>query len=301
MAEVGVVVGSYRGEALLEECIASLRAQTVPPTEIVVVDASSGDGSVAIAERLGVRSLVVPNHGLGFLYNRGMEATAAPYVLLSNVDVSFDSHCLELLAAALDADEQRFAADARQLEWEGDRVVKARTTIRRGPLLHEYVPGLRLEHAAPADTLVPTVAAHGAAMLVRREPFLELGGFDETFFLDAEDLDLCWRAWLRGWPSVYVPDAWLRHRVGGVTTRAVLPRRLVSSHHNMLRFALKCLPGRAVARVLAGELLRLPRHPHVIAPALVQVVRELPEILRLRRRLRPSAELLDWMLRGQPG
>jgi len=36
-------------------------------------------------------------------------------------------------------------------------------------------------------------------------------------------------------------------------------------------------------------------------PALVQVVRELPEILRLRRRLRPSAELLDWMLRGQPG
>jgi len=89
--------------------------------------------------------------------------------------------------------------------------------------------------------------------------------------------------------------------VGGVTTRTMLPRRLVSSHHNMLRFALKCLPRRAVARVLAGELLRLPRHPRVIAPALVQVMRELPEILRLRRRLRPSAELLDWMLRGQPG
>ena len=57
-------------------------------------------------------------------------------------------------------------------------------------------------------------------MLVRRERLLELGGFDETFFMEFEDLDLCWRAWLRGHGSVYVPDAWLRHRVGGATTEA---------------------------------------------------------------------------------
>ena len=296
MAEIGVVVGSYRGENLLGECIASLLAQTVPPTEIVVVDASSGDGSVAIAARLGVRSLVVPNHGLGFLYNRGVESTTAPYVLLSNVDVSFDPHCLELLAAALDADERRFAADARQLDWDGDRVVKARTTIRRGPLLHEYVPGLHLEHAAPADALVPTVAAHGAAMLVRRKPFLELGGFDETFFLDWEDLDLCWRARLRGWPSLYVPDAWLRHRVGAVTPAQMAPRRQASSHHNLMRFALKCLPAPAAARVIAGELLRWPRYPAAIGRALGAIVVELPQILRLRHAIHPSRRVFDELL-----
>ena len=69
-------------------------------------------------------------------------------------------------------------------------------------------------------------------MLVRRERLLELGGFDETFFMDFEDLDLCWRAWLRGWASVYVPDAVVRHRVGAVpdgggpdaTARVVAPQ-----------------------------------------------------------------------------
>jgi GT2 family glycosyltransferase len=137
-------------------------------------------------------------------------------------------------------------------------------------------------------------------MLVRREMALALRGFDETFFLEWEDLDLCWRAWLRGWSTMYVPTAVVRHRVGAVTTESMLARRLSSSHHNLVRFALKCLPARAAARVVGGELMRLPRHPRLIAPALLSVVRELPEIVRERRALRPRAELLAWMLEGQP-
>jgi N-acetylglucosaminyl-diphospho-decaprenol L-rhamnosyltransferase len=300
MADVAVVIGNYEGEALLGDCIESLQRQTHRPVEIVVADAHSKDGSVAIARAGGARVIELENRGLGSLYNAGLRATSAPYVLLSNNDVAYDSRCVAHLVAALDEEPERFAADARQLDWDSDDVIKARTTLSRGPILHEFLPGLHLEHAAHADEIVPTVAAHGAAMLVRRDMFLELGGFDETFFMDVEDLDLCWRAWLRGWPSVYVPEASLRHRVGAVTTAGILPRRLASSHHNMVRFAMKCLPGATVARVLAGELLRLPRHPRSIVPALAGIARELPEILRLRRDLRPSTELLDWMLRGQP-
>jgi GT2 family glycosyltransferase len=116
--------------------------------------------------------------------------------------------------------------------------------------------------------------------------------------MDVEDLDLCWRAWLRGWGSLYVPDAWLRHRVGAVTTESVMPRRLASSHHNLMRFALKCLPGREAAVVLLGELLRLPRHPSAIAAAFAQLLREAPELASSRRRA-PRRALLEWMLDGQ--
>jgi GT2 family glycosyltransferase len=300
VTEVAVIIGNHQGERLLPDCLASLQRQTVQPAEIVVVDGGSTDDSRSVAARYDTRFVELENRGLGTLYNAGVGATSAPYILLSNNDVAYEPACVELLAAALDDDDARFAADALQLDWAGTRVVKARTTIRRGPLLHEYVPGLHLEHAAPAESVVPTVAAHGAAMLVRRSMFAELGGFDETFFMDAEDLDLCWRAWLRGWSSVYVPQARLRHRVGGAMTPAIRNPRLVSGHHNMLRFALKCLPGQAVARVLAGELLRLPRHPRVIPPALAQLGRELPEILGLRRAIQPSGELFEWMLAGQP-
>jgi GT2 family glycosyltransferase len=300
MTEVAVVIGSYAGATHLRECLQSLRVQTLLPAEVIVVDASSDDGTVEIATELGARALVVPNRGLGFLYNRGAEAASAPYLLLSNVDVSYDPSCIAMLADALDADESCFAADARQLDWEGVRLVHGRTTLRRGPLLREYFPGLILDHRVSADTVTPTVSANGAAMLVRRDRFLQLGGFDETFFLDWEDLDLCWRAWLRGWPTVYVPGAWLRHRVGAVTSAEMAPRRLASSHHNLIRFALKAFPPSAAARVMAGELLRWPRYPAAIGRAFARVAIELPEIVRLRRAMGPSRRVFDAMLGGEP-
>ena len=185
------------------------------------------------------------------------------------------------------------------MDWAGTRVVHARAQLRRGPLLRQPLPGFRLELCVPSDSVVPTVSANGGAMLVRRERMLALGGFDETMFMDFEDIDLCWRAWLRGWESVYVPDAVVRHRVGAVTSAGrVMSRRLRSSHHNLVRFALKCFPARHAALVILGELLRLPRHPRLVAPALVQIATEGSAIVRERRRAAPTHEHMRWCLRG---
>jgi N-acetylglucosaminyl-diphospho-decaprenol L-rhamnosyltransferase len=301
MGEVTVVVANHQGERHLPDCLTSLAAQTVPPARTIVVDAESRDRSADVAGEHGAEVLRAPNRGLGSLYNAGARAADTPFVLVTNNDVAFDERCLELLAEALDADARRFAADPVQVDWSGERLVHARTVLRRGPLLRSLVPGLELDQTVLAGEVVPTVMANAGAMLVRRDALLALGGFDETFFLDFEDLDLCWRAWLAGWESVHVPSALLRHRVGGDTTARILPRRLASSHHNLLRFALKCLPARAAALVVLAEALRLPRHPRPIARGLAQVVRELPEILRLRRELRPDHELLTWFLDGQRG
>ena len=300
MTTVSAVIGNHDGEAVLRDCVDSLRAQTRPLDEIVVVDGGSGDRSLALARALGTRVLEHRNLGLGFLYNRGVDAADVDYVLLANNDVAFDPECVSRLVEQLDGDAHAFAADARQLDWEGSRTIHARTTLRRGRLIREYLPGLHLDPNVETADAAPTVCANGAAMLVRRSMFLELGGFDETFFMEWEDLDLCWRAWLRGWSTIYVPEAVVRHRVGAVTTDAVRPRRSASSHHNLVRFALTCLPARTAARVVLGELLRLPAHPRAVARGLLGVVAEAPEIVRRRRDLRPSAEVLRWMLAGQP-
>jgi GT2 family glycosyltransferase len=296
MAEVAAVVGNYQGEQVLRDCLESLARQTMPPTEVIVADASSSDASRGIADELGARLVTGPNNGLGFLYNLGARSTTCEYVLLSNNDVAYERDCLELLVRAMEDDKRRFAADPTQLDWAGGKVIHARTTIKRGTLLREYLPGLHFEAVVPAEALSPTVSANGAAMLVRRDKLLELGGFDETFFMDYEDLDLCWRAWLRGWPTVYVPDARLRHRVGAVTTATVQPRRSASAHHNLVRFALKCLPWRNAAVMITGEVARLPRHPRPVGSGLVSVVRELPVILRERRAVRPSRRVFEDLL-----
>ena len=123
-------------------------------------------------------------------------------MLLLNNDVALEPDCIELLAAALDADGARFAADPTQLDWAGEHVIHARRRSRRGRLAARVPPrpaprpGRRRPTASRRRS-----ARNGAAMLVRRSLFLELGGFDETFFMEWEDLDLCWRAWLRGWPT----------------------------------------------------------------------------------------------------
>lgn len=293
MSDVAAVIGNYNGEPYLADCVASLRMQQPPPAEIVVVDGASTDGGVTVAERLGVRVVRRPNLGLGHLYNVGVASTGADYVFLANNDVALEPRCLDALRAVLDADPAVLAADARQLDWGGTRTIHARTTLTRGRMTREYLPGLHLDPNVQADDVTPTVCANGAAMMVRRSQFEELGGFDETFFMEWEDLDLCWRGWLRGWSSMYVPDAVVRHRVGAVTTSAEQPRRTASSHHNLVRFALKCLPRADAARVVLGELLRLPAHPRAVLSAFGAIVREVPAILRERARIMPSRDLLD--------
>jgi N-acetylglucosaminyl-diphospho-decaprenol L-rhamnosyltransferase len=285
---LAVVIGNHNGAGVLSDCLASIRAQTLAPEDIVVVDGESTDESAALAEDLGARVIRHRNLGLGVLYNLGVAATTADYVFLANNDIALDPACLERLHAAMERDTSTLAADARQLDWAGGQTIHARTTVTRGRLTREFLPGLHLDPNVPAARVTPTVCANGAAMLVRRSMFEELGGFDETFFMEWEDLDLCWRGWLRGFSTVYVPDAIVRHRVGAVTTDAVRPRRSASSHHNLVRFALKCLPAAAAARVVAGELIRLPAHPRAVAAGLAAVVRELPAIRRQRRRARPS-------------
>ena len=293
---VTAVVANYQGERLLGDCLDSLAAQTLPPARVIVVDGASRDDSRPLAAARGAEVISTQNRGVGHLYNLGAEAAETEFVLLCNNDVAFDARCVELLADALAADERRFAADPTQLDWAGERVIHARSRLRRGRLLREPLPGFVLDQLVPADGVSPTLLANGAAMLVRRSRLLELR-FDESFFMEWEEVDLCWRAWLRGWPSVYVPEAVVRHGVGGSTTPAIRPRRLRSAHHNLVRFALKCFPPRAAARVVLGELLRLPRHPLLIAPALARVLVELPEIARERREARPSREVFAQLSR----
>ena len=299
--EVGVVVANYAGDDVLDDCLRSILAQTHAAAEVLVVDAGPSEHGAQIGRSHGATVLARPNRGLGFLYNEGARTARSELVLLLNNDVALEPRCLELLVDELVASPNRFAADPRQVSWDGSALVHGRAVLRRGPLLRQPLPGFRLDLLGPAEAAVPTVSANGGAMLARRERLLELGGFDETMFLDFEDIDLCWRAWSRGWSSVHVPDATVRHRVGTATREAgALRRRISDSHHNLMRFALKCFPLEDAVRVLLGELLRLPRHPSLIGPALARVALELPEILSERRAVRPSRALMRWMLAGQP-
>ncbi len=296
MTPVACVIANFNGAAYLPECLASLLAEDPAPAEILVVDGGSTDESREIALAHGARVVSADNRGLGHLYNLGVEAVAAPFVFLANNDIALNPRCLGVLAETLAADERRFAADPAQVAWDDGRLIHARTLLR--PSSRPFT----LAHVEPAEDVVPTLAAGAGGMLVRRSTFIELGGFDETMFLDWEDVDLCWRAWQRGLPSVFVPAASFRHRVGGSDAAAgVARRRSISTRHNRMRFALKCLPAGPAAGIVLWELMRGAKHPTATGAAVAQILRRLPEIARQRSRIGPSRALYSWMRAGLVG
>ena len=82
----------------------------------------------------------------------------------------------------------------------------------------------------------------GACFLVRRSAFEEVGGFDEAYFMYAEDVDLCWRLGRAGWRAAYVPAAEVTH-LQGVSTDPHPYRMILEHHRSLLRFAVRSSSG----------------------------------------------------------
>jgi len=293
---VACVIANYQGAGYLADSLASLTAQELEPREIFVVDGGSTDESEEVTRRQGATFVTAENRGLAHLYNVGAALTDAEFVFVCNNDIELDAACLRRLVEVLAAEPSVFAADPAQVSWSTGELIHARTALARSG------PPLGVRHAEHADSVVPTLYASAAGMLLRREHLVTLGGFDDTFFLDWEDVDLCWRAWQRGWASVFVPEAVFRHRVGGSdATPTVSLRRSVSSRYNKMRFALKCLPAGAAAAAVGWELGRSCKHPSVGVRAVGALARSLPAIVAERRRIGPSSKLYRWLRSGQVG
>ena len=241
-----MVVNHDAGD-VLRSCVASLRAEGVD--DVVVVDNDSADGS---AEELGdvdpeVRLVRTgTNLGYGAGANRGLREVDAPYVLVSNPDVALHRGAIAALRAVLVADPLLAIAGPCILEADGTRYPSARQFPSLVDAAGHTVLGLvapdnpftRRYRMADAD---PTVVREvdwvsGACFLARRQALEELGGFDEAYFMYAEDADLCWRARRAGWGVAYAPGAVVTH-LQGVSTARHPYRMLLAHHRSVYRFA----------------------------------------------------------------
>jgi GT2 family glycosyltransferase len=215
--KVSAIIANRNGAEHLRVCLPSLVAQSYRPIEIVVVDNGSTDDSGVVAREFGAKWLALEkNLGLAPALNRGAAMASGDLLLFVNNDMRFDADFVAHLASCLEREEQAFAADGRQFNWDGTAEGHLATYIGRsrcGEMFVELVPGLFLcqqRSESPRETCM----ASAASMLARRSLFELLRGFDERLPLSYEDVEICWRAWLRGWKTVYVPGAVCWHRVG---------------------------------------------------------------------------------------
>jgi GT2 family glycosyltransferase len=238
------------------------------------------------------------NVGFAGALNRGVGAARGEYVLLLNNDMRFDPDFIKKLAAPLSLDISVFASDGLQFDWAGQNIVHAATFLGRpngnGQAVlscQESIPGVFIRQEIrkePTEVLM----ASGANLMCRRKMFLELGGLDDRYPIGHEDTDICWRAWLRGWKSLFVPSAVCWHDVGRssrISTEGAR-FRFRGTVGGRLVFAWKLLPWRFVCplegRLLLGILKDavLFRWDRVVDRARVcwQHVKQVPSLWRER-------------------
>lgn len=230
MSGTAVVIVSFNTREVLRECLRSVGESR--PSETVVVDNGSTDGSIEMVERdfPDVRLVRAENPGYGAAANLGVEATTAEYVLLLNSDTIIPETAPAAVAAYLDAHERVGILGPRLLNRDGSlqRSCFPFPTPRAAFLgetrlgyLIRFVPGVRKRHPRTwrHDRPRPMPWVSGAAMAIRRTAHDEVAGFDDSFFMYFEETDLCYRLWQAGWEVHFAPVTDIVHLGAASTSR----------------------------------------------------------------------------------
>jgi GT2 family glycosyltransferase len=208
---LAVVVVTHNSADSLPVLLRELGQQLRPDEELVVVDNASSDGTAAVARAQGPVVRVIEGHGnvgFGAGCHIGARATAAPLLFFVNPDCRLAPGCLERLRAAATEWPQWGA-------WQAAVMLPDGLINTDGGVVHYIGIGWAGDCGRPAEVMSSQEREvgfpSGAALVIRRSVWEQLGGFDPSYFLYSEDLDLGLRLWLAGSAVGVVPQARVIH------------------------------------------------------------------------------------------
>ena len=227
--QVAVAIVSWNTRDLLRRCLESMPRDA----QVCVVDNASADGSAQMVRDefpwVHLEELE-ENIGFGRAVNRMAARTDAPWLLVANADVAVHPGAIEALIRAGEADSRAGALAPRLVLPDGStqHSVFAFPTVGNALVIATGVGrvirplGERALLLGAFDPERPRIVpwAVAACLLVRRDAWDAIGGFDERQWMYAEDLDLGWRLGKAGWHTRYVPDAIVEHAEGAAARQA---------------------------------------------------------------------------------
>lgn len=233
--KLSVVIVSYNVKGLLRNCLQSVaRATGEIEAEVIIIDNGSTDGSVEELQHLFPSFLFLPgNTNLGFAKacNMGAARSHGDFVLYLNPDTEVPPDCFTKCLSFMGTHPEAGALGVRMVDADGNFLRESKrgfptpmtsfwklsglsAIFPRSKLFSRYYLGHLDEHAvSQVDILC------GAFMFVHREAVRKTGGFDERFFMYAEDIDLSHRIILAGYRNYYFPETTILHHKGGSTKK----------------------------------------------------------------------------------
>ncbi|MEE2663242.1 MAG: glycosyltransferase family 2 protein [Myxococcota bacterium] len=266
---VGVIHhGSYPE---LPGCVGAIRAQTVGPRWIRILDADNEPARLerALRTRPEIERASIENRGYAYGANRLIERAfgdaGCEYLLLLNPDVVLEPGFAAAMLGALEADPEAALAGGRLIRRDGKTLDSAGILLGRNRRPRDRASDQRDvgQYAEPEAVFGASGAALWLRLSAARDLAVEGEIFDEDFFLYHEETDLAWRAALFGWRVLYVPGARAQHERGWKRgTRFAIPPAI--RRHSFKNHSLQMIKNdrlgewlRDLPVILGWELLRL--------------------------------------------
>ncbi len=222
-ATFSIIIPNWNGQHFLETCLDSLRAQTYPAIEVIIVDNASSDGSQAYVKANYPEVILIElekNQGFTGACNIGMEAARGDFIALLNNDTEVEPNWVDEIVKAFDSHPDVGIVASKMLLFDrrnyihtaGDFFTTDGCAGNRGVWEKDEGQYDRADYV---------FAACGGSSAYRKSMLDRIGLLDNDYFFLLEDMDLAWRAQLAGYKVLYVPSAVVYHRLsatgGGVT------------------------------------------------------------------------------------
>lgn len=216
---VEIIIVNYNGLKHLKRCIPSVLNTNYPFFSITVVDNNSSDGSVEYLQKNYPQVKIIQNHsnlGFGLANDIAIKQSNANLIALLNNDTEVEPNWLTFLACYLLRDESIAATSSKLLLMQYPSIINnggsAMSYLGFGYDKGIYLPDGKA-FSEPKEILFPS----GASCLIKREIYLKVGGFDTSYFMYHEDVDLGWRFWIYGYRVIFVPQSRVYHAYGGTS------------------------------------------------------------------------------------
>jgi GT2 family glycosyltransferase len=211
---VSIIILNYNGWLNTKECLESIFRICYPNYEVIVVDNGSTDGSLRYMETYfsNVKVISLPrNYGFADGNNKGATAARGELLVFLNNDTVVEKDWLMELVSQIQKDRQIAVCGSKVVFYSDSKIIDF-----AGGLISPIGAGINVGFSELDQSKFNTVRysshAYGASMLIRKDVFQKIGGFDSDYFIYHEELDLCWRCWLMGWKVLYVPASVIKHK-----------------------------------------------------------------------------------------
>jgi GT2 family glycosyltransferase len=216
--KISVIIANFNGERFIVNCLQSIFKEKSNGYEIIVVDDASQDKSVAFIEKKfsqekRLRLIKLPeNLGAAQARNIGVANSAGRYLFFLDSDTEVEPGWSNSILAFFETEKEAGLAQVKLLKKGTNCFDSAGDYLSPFGFLIERGRGAKDEEQF--DQSAKIFSGKSAAMIVRKEVFLKLGGFDGDYQIFLEDTDLAWRMWLLGYEVYFFPKITVWHRYG---------------------------------------------------------------------------------------